>query len=132
MGVRLGRTVNITLDDNSVVSLRPGDEVPADLAKHFVSEFEVHRAFATGSDSPAPAIAAAAGEQESGEQGEQQSKGDEYDGLGYPELKALAKERELPQDGKTADLVARLREDDAEKAAGEQESGEQGEQQSGE
>lgn len=125
---RLVRTVYITRDDNTVARLNPGDKVPADLAGHFVSEFETHRAFTDGSSAPsAPAPVAAAGESGSGEEGEEH--GDGYEDLGYQELKALAKERELPQDGKTADLIARLREDDAEKA-GESGSGEQGEEQS--
>jgi hypothetical protein len=124
---RLGRTVYITRDDNTVARLNPGDEVPADLAGHFVSEFETHRAFADGAPAQSVSASAAAGESGSGEQGEEQ--GDGYEGLDYQALKALAKQRELPQDGKAADLIARLREDDAEKA-GESGSGEQGEEQS--
>lgn len=114
MGARLGRTVHITRDDNTVVSLLRGDEVPADLAGYFVSENEVHRAFAPGSDSPLPAHAAAEGESAAEEPG---GESDGYDALEYPELKALAKDRELPQSGKAKDLIARLREDDAERAA---------------
>jgi hypothetical protein len=123
----LARTVFITRDDNTVAQLTAGSEVP----KEFAKLLEGHRHVV---DAASSVSAPAAGSGEPGE-GESGSQGDGYDSLGYPELKALAKKRELPQNGKTADLIKRLRQDDAEQSAagsGEPGEGESGDDNSGE
>jgi hypothetical protein len=114
MGRRvLARTVHVTRGDNDVVTLLAGSEVPKELREFVTNE----RLFQDADAPAAPAPAAereGAGDDTPGD--DENGSGDGYDDLKYDELKALLKDRELPQDGKMPDMVARLREDDAEKA----------------
>jgi hypothetical protein len=115
MGGRIGpRTVYVEHPEtHAFVRLNPGDEIPAELA-HLVT-----------AGAMAPEGSSAPAEKAEGEPGAGDN-GDGYDALKYQELRDLAKERELPTEGKTDDLIARLREDDAEKAEGEPGAGDNG------
>lgn len=95
----LASFVHVTKKNGEVVVLEPGQKVPA-FAKDQVTN-------------PAAFADAEADEQTEESGGDPQG----YAALDLDALQAALKERELPQDGTEAELVARLEADDAEKAA---------------
>lgn len=104
-GKVLGSYVHVTKDDGSVVILEPGQELPA-----WASELVTN-----------PAAFADEATVDPGSESGNSEEG--YAGQSVDELKTLLKDRELPVSGKKPELVARLEQDDAEKAASGSESG---------
>jgi hypothetical protein len=99
MGKVLAHDVHVTGDDHQVVVLAAGTKVP----KKFASLVTNPKAF----------IEEVVDEEE---QIVLETTTASYDTLTGPQLKALLKERELPQTGKNADMVERLKADDVERA----------------
>lgn len=100
MGRILRHDVHVTLRDNSVVVLPAGASVPAEYADYVTNP----KAFVEVVDAPARASSSAGGD----------PTGSNYAEWSNSQLKAALKKRELPQGGKKAELVDRLKLDDAE------------------